>query len=69
MGRPQPASLLLGHEGITLPELTGMLGLNSLMFVKHLVKGPGLQRGGCTVKSCNARRDVRGLMDQLLKRS
>lgn len=33
----QPASALFGHKGIMLLELIGVLGLNSLMFVKHLM--------------------------------
>lgn len=36
MGTPQPASAVLGHQGMMLPELIGMLRLNSLMF-KSLV--------------------------------
>lgn len=56
-GAPQPASAVLGHEGMMLPELIGMLRLNSLMFVKRLVifwwKVLG---GGCAVQGCDARR-------------
>lgn len=53
-GMPQPASALLGHKGMMLLELIGMLGLNSLMLVNHLMvfwwKVLGLQwwgGGGC----------------------
>lgn len=37
MDTAQPASALLGHKEIMLTELIRMLGLNSLMFVKHSV--------------------------------
>lgn len=52
-----------------VPELIGMLGLNSLTFVKHLMifcwKVLGLLRGGggCAAQGCNAGRGQCGLMD------